>query len=61
MNKDQVKGRIDEAKGNVKEIAGKLVGNEDLEQKGTLQKAAGKVESAYGDLKADIKKVIQGK
>ena len=61
MNKDQVKGHIDEAKGAVKEIAGKLVGNEDLEQEGTIQKAAGKVESAYGDLKEDIKKVVTGK
>ena len=48
MNKDQVQGHINEAKGAVKEIAGKLVGNEDLEQEGTLQKTAGKVESAYG-------------
>jgi len=50
-----------EAKGAVKEIAGKLVGNEDLEQEGTIQKAAGKVESAYGNLKEDIKKVVTGK
>ena len=41
MNKDQVKGHIDEAKGAVKEIAGKLVGNEDLEQEGTIQEAMG--------------------
>ena len=61
MNKDQVKGHNNEAKGTVKEIAGKLVGNEDLEQEGTIQKAAGKVESAYGNLKEDIKKVVTGK
>ena len=34
MNKDQVKVRIKEAKGKVKEFAGKTVGNKDLEQKG---------------------------
>ena len=27
MNKDQVKGHIEEAKGKVKKVAGKLVGN----------------------------------
>ena len=30
MNKDQVKGRMDEAKGNVKEQVGKAVGNPNL-------------------------------
>jgi uncharacterized protein YjbJ (UPF0337 family) len=56
MNKDQTAGRIDEVKGKVKEVAGKIVGNKDLEVKGTLQNASGKVQAGYGDLKADIKK-----
>ena len=30
MNKDQVEGRIDQAKGKVKEVAGKVTGNETL-------------------------------
>lgn len=34
MKKDQVKGRFKEAKGKVKEIAGKAVGNKDSERKG---------------------------
>ena len=37
MNKDQVKGRIEEAKGAVKEVAGKAVGNKELEIKGKIQ------------------------
>lgn len=61
MNKDQVKGHIEEAKGKVKEVAGKLVGNKELEQEGIIQNAAGQVESAYGDLKQSIKKVVEGK
>ena len=56
MNKDQVKGRIKEAKGAAKEVAGKVTGKESLEQKGKLQKAAGKVQKGYGDIKSDIKK-----
>lgn len=56
MNEDQVKGRIREAKGIVKETAGKVTGKEILEQKGTLQKAAGKAQAGYGDIKNDARK-----
>jgi uncharacterized protein YjbJ (UPF0337 family) len=58
MNKDQMKGRVEEVKGKVKEVAGKLVGNKDLEQEGTIQKTGGKVQAGYGDVKEDIKKTI---
>lgn len=58
MNKDQVKGRIHEAKGKVKEVTGKVVGNVELEQKGKIENAAGKVQGKFGDLKSDIKKSI---
>lgn len=60
MNKDQTRGRIEEAKGKVKEVVGKAVGNEELEQEGTIQKIGGKVQARIGDLKSDIKKAIEG-
>jgi uncharacterized protein YjbJ (UPF0337 family) len=56
INKDQVKGRIDEAKGKAKEVVGKVLGNKELEQKGKIETGVGKVEAGYGDLKHDIKK-----
>jgi uncharacterized protein YjbJ (UPF0337 family) len=56
LNKDQVKGRIREVKGSVKEAAGKLSGKESLEQEGKLQKAAGKVQAGFGDLRSNINK-----
>ena len=55
MNKDQIKGRIKETKGAVKEVTGKLTGKKSLEQKGKLQKTAGKAQAGYGDIKNDIK------
>lgn len=58
MNKDQVKGRVKEAKGSVKEATGKAVGNKDLENEGSVQKVAGRVQAGYGDLKKDISKKI---
>jgi uncharacterized protein YjbJ (UPF0337 family) len=51
MNKDRVKGRIKEAEGKVKEVTGNIVGNKRLEEKGKLQKAVGKVQAGYGDLR----------
>ena len=54
MNKDQVKGRAETAKGNVKEAAGKLVGNERLKAEGQADQAAGKVQSTAGDIKSKV-------
>ena len=34
MNKDQVKGRVEEVTGNVKEVAGKVIGNNRLKSRG---------------------------
>lgn len=56
MNKDQVKGRYEEAKGKVKEVAGHVVGNKDVELEGIIQKNVGKAQAAVGDTKADLKK-----
>jgi len=58
INKYQVKGRVEEAKGKVKEVAGKLVGNEKLEVKGIAQKIAGEAQAKFGDIKHDLKKGI---
>jgi uncharacterized protein YjbJ (UPF0337 family) len=54
-NKDQVEGRVKEAKGKIKEVAGKIVGNEKMEEKGKAQKILGKAEARFGDVKQDVK------
>ena len=59
MNKDQVKGRIEQVKGNVKEATGKVVGNKKLETEGQLDKIAGKTQAGYGDLKEDVKDAVK--
>ena len=50
INKDQVQGRIDQAKGAIKEAAGKAVGNPSLEVKGNVEKNLGKVQAKVGDI-----------
>lgn len=55
MNNDQVKGRVDQAVGKVKEVAGKTVGNERLEGEGLADQGKGKLQSGYGDAKESLK------
>ena len=59
MNKDQVNGRVETAKGDVKEATGKLVGNERLTAEGQAEQAAGKVQSTVGDVKNDVGNAIK--
>jgi uncharacterized protein YjbJ (UPF0337 family) len=59
MNDDQLQGRIDEAKGSVKNAVGRAVGNRRLVRKGKLQSASGKVQADVGDMEADIRKSIE--
>ena len=60
MNKDQLKGHVKEVKGTIKEIAGKLVGNEKLEQKGKIQKIVGEAQAQIGDIKESVKDAVKG-
>jgi uncharacterized protein YjbJ (UPF0337 family) len=57
MNKDQVKGRVKEAEGKIKEVAGKLVGNSRLEAKGKVEKIAGHAQATFGDIKKGVKEI----
>jgi uncharacterized protein YjbJ (UPF0337 family) len=56
INKDQIKGRANEAIGKVKETVGEVVGNKKLEIKGAIQKNIGIVQSKVGDIKTAITK-----
>ena len=55
MNKDQVKGRVDNSVGKLKEAAGKAVGNDRLEAEGEVDQVKGKTQSNYGDAKENLK------
>lgn len=48
---DKIKGAAHEAKGKIKEIIGKVVGNPGLQDRGTAEKTAGKVQRKVGDVK----------
>ena len=54
--KDKIKGAFKEAKGTVKEETGKTTGNPDLRDRGTIEKAGGKVQRKIGDVKKVFEK-----
>jgi uncharacterized protein YjbJ (UPF0337 family) len=49
--KDKVKGKLHEAKGTGKEMAGKITDNPKLEAKGKAEKIAGKAQEKIGQVK----------
>jgi len=49
--KDKAKGTFHEAKGKVREMAGKISDNPKLEAKGKVEKIAGKAQEKIGQLK----------
>jgi uncharacterized protein YjbJ (UPF0337 family) len=51
MNEDQVKGWAKRTGGKIKEITGRVVGNERLIDDGRIEMEIGKTLSTYGDLK----------
>lgn len=49
--KDEAQGKWHKVKGKVKELAGKAVGNRDLESEGKAENAAGNVQEKVGEAK----------
>jgi uncharacterized protein YjbJ (UPF0337 family) len=56
MDKDRIKGSAAQAKGVVKELTGKALGDAKLTVEGRSERAKGKLQSAIGGLKDALKK-----
>lgn len=59
MNKDRIQGSFEQAKGKVKEAAGKATGDSKLEAEGKTQQVAGKVQNAVGGFKDTVKEALK--
>jgi uncharacterized protein YjbJ (UPF0337 family) len=55
MDKDRVKGMAKQAKGSVKERAGKAMGDAKLRTEGKADKAKGKVQNTVGSVKETVR------
>jgi uncharacterized protein YjbJ (UPF0337 family) len=51
MDREHVRGTADKAKGTIKETAGKVSGDKELESEGKVDKAKGDLHNAAGNVK----------
>ena len=51
MDKEHIKGAADKAKGAVKEAAGKMTGDKEMQAEGKFDKAKGAAHNVAGDIK----------
>ena len=54
--RDEAEGMFHQMKGNIKEVAGKLSDNPELEAEGTDEKIAGRVQQKLGQVKKVVGK-----
>ena len=55
MDKEHVKGTADKTKGAIKDTAGKMTGDKELQSEGKTDKAKGDLHNAAGDVKDAVK------
>ena len=59
-NEDEVDGKFEQAKGWVKDKAGEITGDRELEAEGEADRAAGKGQEAWGKVKGGVGDAIKG-
>jgi uncharacterized protein YjbJ (UPF0337 family) len=58
-NRDQVKGKIDNLKGRVKQAAGSVSGDKELEAEGAAERIKGAAQEKLGDVKHKVAEDIE--
>ena len=53
-NQEQAEGKLEQARGTVKETVGDTFGNEQMEYEGKVDQAKGEVREGVGDLKEGV-------
>jgi uncharacterized protein YjbJ (UPF0337 family) len=53
-NDDEIRGKIDEAAGTVKQHIGRATGDVELEDEGSAQRTTGDVESTFGKARRKV-------
>jgi uncharacterized protein YjbJ (UPF0337 family) len=56
MDREHIKGAADKAKGAIKDAAGKVTGDKELQSEAKLDKAKGAAHEAVADLKDTVRK-----
>lgn len=55
MDKDRIEGSATQAKGKIKEVAGKVMGDSKLQSEGIADQIKGQIQNAVGGLKDTLK------
>ena len=58
-NRDEIEGKFDQAKGNVKETVGKAVNDRELQDEGTADRVGGNVEEGVGKARRKVGEAIE--
>jgi uncharacterized protein YjbJ (UPF0337 family) len=58
VNKERIEGSAEQAKGKVKEVAGKATGDAKLESEGKIDQATGKIKNTVGGVKDAVKEAV---
>jgi uncharacterized protein YjbJ (UPF0337 family) len=58
-NKDEIKGKFDQAKGAIKEKIGRATGDEEMEVEGSADRAGGNLQQGYGTARRKVGEAIK--
>ena len=58
LNKDEVEGKYEQAKGTVKDKVGEITGNERLEAEGEAEHAGGEAQETWGKFKRGVSDAV---
>lgn len=59
MNKDQVQGQVDQAKGKFKQGFGKATNDPDLHDEGVVDETAGEIQEGFGKAKEKVGNAVK--
>ena len=59
MNRDEIKGKFEQAQGKVKEGLGHATGDQQLHDEGVADQAAGEAREGFGKVKRNIGEAIE--
>ena len=59
MDRDEIKGKAEKAKGYVKDKVGEIINDPELEAEGEAERASGSVREGFGKAKRKVKEGIE--
>jgi len=59
MNRDELEGKLDRAKGEVKQAFGDATNNDRIHDEGVVDEASGKVQEGFGTARRKVGEVVE--